>query len=164
MKDPKDIIKDIVIFSRLSDNDIKIISNILREVRFKEGETIIEEDEEGNTMYIILEGEVEISKTLSLGNQDKMDKILTRLTPENHEVIGEMALIAREKRSASVTALSDCVLYEIKRDDLNRIIEENPCLGIKILYGLCELLSKRLKKAGDDIIKLSTALAIALSG
>ncbi|HDI78261.1 MAG TPA: cyclic nucleotide-binding domain-containing protein [Desulfobacteraceae bacterium] len=164
MKDPKDIIKDIVIFSRLSDNDIKIISNILREVRFKEGETIIEEDEEGNTMYIILEGEVEISKTLSLGNQDKMDKILTRLTPESHEVIGEMALIAREKRSASVTALSDCVLYEIKRDDLNRIIEENPCLGIKILYGLCELLSKRLKKAGDDIIKLSTALAIALSG
>ena len=164
MKDPKDIIKDIVIFSRLSDNDIKIISNILREVRFKEGETIIEEDEEGNTMYIILEGEVEISKTLSLGNQDKMDKILTRLTPENHEVIGEMALIAREKRSASVTALSDCVLYEIKRDDLNRIIEENPCLGIKILYGLCELLSKRLKRAGDDIIKLSTALAIALSG
>jgi len=164
MKDPKDIIKDIVIFSRLSDNDIKIISNILREVRFKEGETIIEEDEEGNTMYIILEGEVEISKTLSLGNQDKMDKILTRLTPESHEVIGEMALIAREKRSASVTALSDCVLYEIKRDDLNRIIEENPCLGIKILYGLCELLSKRLKRAGDDIIKLSTALAIALSG
>ena len=115
-------------------------------------------------MYIIAEGEVEISKTLSLGNQDKMDKILTRLTPESHEVMGEMALIAREKRSASVTALTDCVLYEIKRDDLNRIIEENPLLGVKILYGLCELLSKRLKRAGDDIIKLSTALAIALNG
>lgn len=164
MKDPKDIIKDTVIFSRLSDKDIEIIWNILREVRFKEGETIIKENQEGDTMYIIAEGEVEISKILSLGNQDKMDKILTRLTPESHEVMGEMALIAREKRSASVTAITDCVLYEIKRDDLNRIIEENPVLGVKILYGLCELLSKRLKRAGDDIIKLSTALAIALSG
>jgi len=164
MKDPKDIIKDTVIFNRLSDKDIEIIWNILREVRFKEGETIIKENQEGDTMYIIAEGEVEISKILSLGNQDKMDKILTRLTPESHEVMGEMALIAREKRSASVTAITDCVLYEIKRDDLNRIIEENPVLGVKILYGLCELLSKRLKRAGDDIIKLSTALAIALSG
>ena len=106
------------------------VLNITREKRFREGETIMQEGEEGDTMYIVVQGEVEISKSLTMkfGDDDfrKAEKVLTRFGPEDHAIFGEMALIGEDNRSASIMAKTECTLIEIRRDDFIRLINGNP--------------------------------------
>jgi CRP-like cAMP-binding protein len=59
--------------------------------------------------------------------------------------------------------LTDCSLLEIGKADFLRLAEENPHLGYKITRRVAELLCSRLRKAGEDTVKLTTALSIALS-
>ena len=73
-----------------------------------------------------------------------------------------MALIAREKRSASIAALTDCVLLEINRDDFLMLVENSPRLGSKILMSISELLISRFRRVSQDVIRLTTALSVAL--
>jgi CRP-like cAMP-binding protein len=74
-----------------------------------------------------------------------------------------MALISQEKRSASIMARTDCRLLEIKRDDFLNLIEEKHRLGVRVLMKLMEFLVTRLRQSNRDIIRLTTALSIALS-
>ncbi|MBN2059956.1 MAG: cyclic nucleotide-binding domain-containing protein [Deltaproteobacteria bacterium] len=163
----KDAIKESVIFKGLQDDELDEIFQIMREKRFLKGETIMKEGDQGDTMYIVLEGEVGVSKSLTMkfGDDDyrETEKILTRFKPEDHVVFGEMALIAQDRRSATINASSDCVFLEINRNDFVRLIEKRPNLGIKILLNISQLLVKRLRQSSQDVMRLTTALSIALS-
>lgn len=165
--DTKEAARNSFIFTSLQDDELDEILNITREKRFREGEAIMQEGDEGDTMYMVVEGEVGISKTLTMkfGDDDfrKTEKVLTRFRPEDHVVIGEMALICQDNRSATVQANTDCVLLEISREDFVRLVESRPGLGVKILLKLSELLVGRIRHANEDVIRLTTALSIALS-
>jgi len=107
-------------------------------------------------MYIMEEGMVEVSKTLVLvKGQEKAkdrDKVLTKLSAENHAIFGEVALFEQGKRTATVVALTDCLLLEISRADFLRLAEENPRVGYKITRNIARLLCSRLRKADEDTI------------
>jgi len=160
-------VKNSLIFSSLDDGEIAEVLNITREKNFSEGDAIMHEGEEGDTMYIVVDGEVEISKSLTMkfGDHDfrMAEKVLRRFRPEDHVIFGEIALIGQDNRSASIVARTDCILLEIKRDDFIGLIEGKPELGVKILMKLSELLVNRLRQSSQDIIRLTTALSIALS-
>ena len=125
------------------------------------------EGEQGDTMYLVIEGEVEVSKALTMkfGEDDfrETEKVLTRCRPEDQVVFGEMAMIAPDTRSATVGAVTDCLLLEIKREDFLTMANEVPGLGVKILLKISELLISRLRQASQDVMRLTTALSIALS-
>lgn len=160
-------IRNTAIFSDLKEKELELIKNIVKEVKFNEGETIMQEGEIGDTMYIMVKGEVEVSKNLTMkfGEEEykSTEKILSRLSSNDHAVFGEMALIGKETRSASIIARSECILLEIKRDNFINLVISNPDTGVKILLRLCELLTTRLRKSDQDVIRLTTALSIALS-
>lgn len=75
-----------------------------------------------------------------------------------------MALIENDVRSATVIALTECKLLELKKDRFHELITKNPQMGIKILFRLSQMLSQRLRKTGEEVVKLTTALAISLEG
>jgi CRP-like cAMP-binding protein len=160
-------LNDISVFSTLNEQELEQVANITREKRFRNGEVIMKEGDEGDTMYLILEGVVEVSKVLTMkfGEDDyrETDKVLTRFKPEDYVVLGEMALITQETRSATILAVGDCVLVEINRNDFLRIVESSPRIGAKVLYKISELLIARLRQVSQDVIRLTTALSIALS-
>jgi len=160
-------IKSSNLFNTLSDEEIKKILDITTEKRFLKGDVIMQEDEAGDTMYIIVGGEVEVSKSLTMkfGEDDfrQKEKVLTRFGPEDHAVFGEMAIIGQYNRSASITARTDCLLLQITRDDFLRLIEADPAMGVKILMKISESLITRLREASQNVIRLTTALSIALS-
>ena len=140
---------------------------ITTEKRFQKDDVIMQEGEKGDTLYMVVEGEVGVSKSLTMkfGDDDyrETEKVLTRFKAEDHVVFGEMALIGQDNRSASILARTDCILLEIKRDDFLRLVEGKPKLGVKILLKLSELLISRLRHSSQDIMRLTTALSIALS-
>ena len=164
---PLEIIKETFIFNNLDEQEAVDILKITKEKKFPKGETIMQEGEEGDSMYIVADGDVEVSKTLTMkageGNFIKEEKILKRFKAEDIVVFGEIAVIDRENRSASVVTATNCVLLEIKREDLLDLIENRPQMGIKILKRIAELLASRLRQVSQDVIRLTTALSIALS-
>jgi CRP-like cAMP-binding protein len=160
-------LKKIPILRDLDEEELGQFLKIARRVRFPKGQSIITEGQTGETLYIMEEGMVEISKTLVMGkgqeNSRDRDKVLTKLSAEDHAIFGEVALFEQSKRTATVVALSDCLLLEISKSDFLRLAEENPRVGYKISRNIAQLLCSRLRKADEDTIKLTTALSIALS-
>jgi len=160
-------LKKIPILRDLDDEELRQFLKIARRTRFPKRQPIITEGQTGETMYIIEEGMVEISKTLvkvpgQEGSKDR-DKVLTKLSAEDHAIFGEVALFEQSKRTATVAALTDCLLLEISKADFLKLAEENPRIGYKITRNVAQLLCSRLRKADEDTIKLTTALSMALS-
>jgi len=160
-------LKKIPILRDLDEEELGLFLKIARRVRFPKGQSIITEGQTGETLYIMEEGMVEISKTLVMGkgqeNSRDRDKVLTKLSAEDRAIFGEVALFEQSKRTATVVALTDCLLLEISKSDFLRLAEENPRVGYKISRNIAQLLCSRLRKADEDTIKLTTALSIALS-
>jgi CRP/FNR family cyclic AMP-dependent transcriptional regulator len=167
MGDIRETVRKASIFKNLEEEEITEVLNITTEKRVHQKDLIMQEGDEGSTMYMLLEGEVEVSKALTMkfAGEDirKAEKVLSTLKAQDHVMLGEMALIAKEKRSASILAKTDCVLLEIRRDDFMRLIETKPVLGVKVLLDLAELLAARLRHSDENVIRLTTALSIALS-
>ena len=166
MEDEK-LLKAIPILRDLDEEELRQVLKIARPVQFPRGKVILKEGETGETLYIIAEGAVEVSKTLVMmrGREDLQDrdKVLTKLSAEDHAIFGEVALFEKSKRTATVLALTDCRMLEISKPDFLRLAEENPRIGYKITRNIVQLLCSRLRKTDEDTIKLTTALSIALS-
>jgi CRP-like cAMP-binding protein len=154
-------------FRDLAEDEITAIIRIMAPKKFPSGAVIMREGDQGDTLYMMAAGRVEVNKTLTMkfGQDDyrETEKTLTILSADTHAVFGEMALITEDQRSATITALSDCMLYEISRADFLRLAADRPSLGFKVTLRIAALLSHRLKKSGEDVVRLTTALSIALS-
>ena len=87
---------------------------------FKKGEDIIKEGDLGDCAYIIEHGSVEVSKVTPQGEKQVLG-VLGR-----SEIFGEMGLIDGLPRSATVTALEDCVMSVCSQETFNNLADHNP--------------------------------------
>jgi CRP-like cAMP-binding protein len=165
--DEEKFLKATSILKDLSAEELRQFLQIAHPVQFPRGTAILREGEAGDTMYFLKEGTVEVSKTMVMrpagAEHSSRDKILSKISAEDHAIFGEVALFEQNKRTATVVALTDCSLLQIGKADFLRLAEENPRLGYKITRRVAELLCSRLRKSGEDTVKLTTALSIALS-
>ena len=104
-------------------------------INFKKGEDIIEEGALGDCAYIIEEGSVEVSKLSPHGEK----QVLAVL--EKSEIFGEMGLIDGLPRSATVTALDDCVVSVFSKETFNSLADHNP----EALIPIFKVLTRRLR-------------------
>lgn len=161
------ILRETALFKDLMPEEIRKVMIFARRVSFRADDVIMREGDFGDTLYIILEGTVEVVKRLTLIELDddsgiEKNKVFTRLSAEQHAVFGEIALLEDMKRTATIKAITDCTFYELKKDDFLRMAAEDYHLGYRILLNLSRIVSTRLRKADEDTIKLTTALSIIL--
>ncbi len=161
-----DFYKKIFIFQDLEQEELQRILNLAKPCFFPEGSIILQEKDSGDSMYVMCEGEVEITKslTMTLAQDLPREKRMIRLRAQDGVIFGEMALLENDTRTATVTAMTDCRLLELNRDVFLGFIREHSVTGVKILLRLSQLLSGYLRKTNQDVVKLTTALAIALGG
>jgi CRP-like cAMP-binding protein len=105
-------------------------------VEFPAGSVIMTEGEEGHLMYVVVKGEV----TISLKN-----KVLAIAAPG--EIVGEMALINADIRSASVTANTDCLLAPIDQGSFESLLRYVPDFSMHVM----NTLANRLQNAFEMI-------------
>jgi CRP-like cAMP-binding protein len=122
----------------------------LRSVRA--GETIIREGEEGDTLFVIAEGRVRTEKRTPSG-----DSWTVRFY-EKGGVFGEVSLLDRVRRSATVVAETDGTLLLIGRDRFVAFGDRHPAAGLAVTRRLAERLASRLRRATDDVVTLFSAL------
>ncbi len=93
--------------------------------KFSAGDLIMEQGTIGDCAYIIEEGAVEIFISYPGSREQKLT------TRGAGSIIGEMALIDRKSRTASVRAISDCLLIKITEDDFSRRVKTfDPIMGM----------------------------------
>jgi CRP-like cAMP-binding protein len=123
-------LKSIDLFSQIPGEDLSQIALITDEVQFEEGDEIFREGDPGDTLYFVIDGRVRIHT----GSEE-----ITVLG--ERQVVGEMALLDGEPRSASASALSNVTLLKIHRDDFHEILAEKA----EIAQGVIKVLTRRLR-------------------
>ncbi len=158
--------RKISLLQDLNGDDLNRLIELTRSREVGAGEIIVREGELGDSMFIMCEGEVEITKrlTLVLDEEVPKERVMIRLKAENGVSFGEMALLENDSRTATVTALTDCRILELSRQNFLDFIEQHPQTGCKMLFRLAQLLSQHLRKTDQNVVKLTTALAVALGG
>ncbi|KLO21724.1 MULTISPECIES: cyclic nucleotide-binding domain-containing protein [unclassified Marinitoga] len=163
----EEFLKNISLFKELTDEQLNEISKILKPINFKTGEIIISEGEKGDTMYIFKKGKVQITHqlTLKIGSHhwEESEKSMAILDDKKISFFGEMSLVTGSPRSATIKAISECELYEISKKDFENLAEKRPDIGYKIMKEIASTLSCRIENLNENILKLTTALSIALS-
>ena len=166
MKDTA-ILKKVPIFNSLNDRELERLSKIFKEVSFPTGAEIIREGETGEQMFILKEGTVDISKTLTLKVSRRefgqKEKTFIRLSAENGAFFGEMGMLEENFRSATVSAVTNCKLFTVEKVDFINFCEKEPSIGFRVVTNIARIISSRLRKTNEDVLKLTTALSLALS-
>ena len=139
------LIKKSAIFADLEDNELERVAEICNEQQFKFGKTIFKEDEPGNRLFIIAEGEVRISRNVP-GSGEEALAVLT-----SGACFGEMAVIDRSARSTDAIANTDCTLLTITRSDFEMLLDFDRDLGYKVLWSTVRLLCSRLRVTNDNL-------------
>lgn len=115
---------------------LEVFKNSEDLLEFPAGAVVLEEGQEGSTMYVVMKGEVAISLK---------DRILATAGPG--EIVGEMALINKEMRSATVKATTDCVLAMIDQSSFDSLLRHVPEFTLHVM----NVLAGRLKTAYEMI-------------
>lgn len=121
---------------------------------FNEGDLIIREGDEGDMLYILYEGTVQVRRKTP--SEDEF--AVVNLTKEQNVFFGEVALIDHDKRSASVMALTDCKTLTLTNEDFINLCEKDTYFGYKVLYRIAKRLTASLRRSTSDTLAIYQAL------
>ena len=132
---------------RLSRMEINFLTTLSQERRLAPGELLFREGDEGQEMYVVLEGRVMIYKFIPGAGEEALAFL------ERGDYFGEMALIDREPRSAWARADDGgAVVLAIPEEVLSGILDITKVSSLPLLKILCSLVAKRLRELDDKLI------------
>ena len=141
----EEFLKDVNIFSHLSDEKIDEIKKYFTLREYPKGSMIILEEEYGDVVFLVKTGTVKITRV-----NDEGKEVILSLMGEN-DMVGEMSVIDGESRSANVLAQENCELYAIRSEDFLSLLKEN----FEISFSLMGELANRIRKSDQHIEALS---------
>jgi len=123
---------------------------------YRKQDIVLEEGDEGQDVYFILQGEVQVRSRVIGG--DKLSAGLARLG--ENDFFGELAMFDGERRSAEVVALTDCEIVRIDGPSLIRFMDQNPEKGYFVLREIFMNLVRHLRQ---NNIRTKTVLQLYLN-
>jgi CRP-like cAMP-binding protein len=146
----KDLIYEIKdelkIFHLLNNEDLDQIIPFFEIVDCPKGNTLFIEGDPGDFVGFITSGKLEVKKQTEFKGRQIILALLSK-----GSLVGELSMVDEQPRSATVSAVVDSQLVVLRRKALDSIMQTYPYIGIKILKGLNEILSTRLRKAVDRL-------------
>jgi CRP-like cAMP-binding protein len=130
-------LKKMSLFVELTRREMKIVDGFMHERHYLKEEVIFDEGEEGQAIYIILEGKVLIC------HQGQADKPIATL--ESGNFFGELALLDDAPRAAQARAAQDCTLVVLFRGDFMNLMLSHALIASKIALQLARHLGARLR-------------------
>jgi CRP-like cAMP-binding protein len=131
------------LFSDVETEELVPIAHIAEEITISAGERFITQGDIGDCLYIIVDGEASI---LLAGAGE-----LARRGPKS--VIGEMAVISRNPRSAHCIALTDITALKVTHDDFWELMDQYP----RLARGTIQVLARRLDEAVANLRRVASA-------
>ena len=154
------------IFNSLEDKELKTVIDSFEEKRYKAGQNVITQGEEGDVLYLVDSGELDCEKVFKAGDPPTYLK-----TYKPGESFGELALLYNAPRAATIRAKTDSTLWALDRECFNNIVKdaamkkrekyENTLKKVEILKSIdpyelgqiCDALKSETFNKGDYIIR-----------
>jgi len=125
------ILRSVALFSGVPSQFLVDIAEALGEVEIEQGETVIREGDMGDKLYVIVHGSFEITR----GGR-------AIATLGARQVFGELAVLDPEPRAATVTALTDGLLFSLDHEQLDDLMAGS----IEIAHGFIRMLCRRVRE------------------
>jgi len=135
---------DSPLFNNMSAADIQKLQPLFDLKTVPEGKTIFIENMPGESLYLIKQGTVKISRMLAEGDE----QVLIVLGPD--DFFGEMAVLDGGKRSATARIAEDAVLYGLSRKNFELLTEKDPKLGLVLTMNIVRIFSARVRNSQKD--------------
>jgi len=126
-----ELLKTIPLFESLENDDLSALAHKLREVNVASGQAVFAQGDEGDAMYLIEDGAVDI-----VAGSGKQKVILTALSKRQY--FGELSLLDGAPRSATAVANRDTHLLALERDDFVEFIKKRPDAALSIMHEVGE--------------------------
>ena len=131
-----------MLFHELSSGEVANILDKFKEKHYPAGSILFQANASGDKVFIIEKGTIRISRVTSFGEETTLDIL-------NHgEVVGELASLDGQSRSARVSCVEDSILLSIERSEFEKLLLSNH----KVAFNLLNELSARIRKADDNIV------------
>ncbi len=138
---------DILREQGLSASELRLLAKYSREQSFRTDAMIFAEGEPGDSLYIVVDGAVRISRMVP-GMGEECLLILSR-----GEVFGELALIDDRPRSADARAHGGpCTVFAVSKSLLEEVLSMDPDAAVQFLNLLCRLLCRRLRAMNERLV------------
>lgn len=136
-------LRAIPMFADMSEDDLTTFAEMVQLRRFPKGAFIVNQNEMGSAMYLLVSGRVKVS----LASPDGKELALNYLEAPAH--FGEMSLVDAEPRSADVIAVTDVELFSLDAKDLSAAIQINPRLALSLIATLSRRLRHTIARLED---------------
>lgn len=130
-------IRQLGLFSTLRPKELRVIDKLLYERRYLKGEVVFDEGDEGQALYVIMSGRVQICKQI-----DSVASVVAELPAG--VMFGELALLDGAPRTAQVRAAEDCVLAALSRADFVSLLDTHAAIASKIALQFARDLGQKL--------------------
>jgi CRP-like cAMP-binding protein len=148
------LIGNVSLFSGLSERDLDALIAVARNHRLAAREQLFHKGDEGTQVYFVIQGRLK-----ALTTSDEGDDVVFSIIGEG-EVFGEVALLGRPQRTATVIAITPCELLVIDRRDFLQFLRSHPEASIELLAVLAERL-KRVSELVEDTLFLNLPVRLA---
>ena len=138
-------INQVPLFSGLDEAQQVSLQQKMGQTTLRRGETLFDEGDLGDRLYIVTEGKVKLGHT----SNDGRESLLAVLGPG--EILGELTLFDPGPRSTTATAVSPATLLHLQHTDLMEIVEANPTLAKHMLRALAQRL-RRTNESLSDLV------------
>ena len=126
-----ELLKRVPLFAGCSKSELRELALVADEIDLREGRTLVREGQSGREFFVLIEGTVRVSRK---------GRKLTDLGPGDW--FGEIALLTKTSRTATVTATSPLRVLVITDRSFRHVVESMPSIGIKVLESVGERLAK----------------------
>lgn len=126
----------IPLFSACSKKQLAHLRSLLTEIVVPAGKVLVREGSTGYECFIIVSGHTEVTI---------QDELITRFGPGDY--FGELSLLDKQPRSASVTAVTECSVVVLSQKEFTQALEETPGLAIKIMANLATRLRETNRRS-----------------
>ena len=136
-----EILRKIPLFANIESAKLKLMCFASERITFREGQSLCQQGDIGDSAYIIIEGTADV--------------IVTRDTPlvvaevSKNDIVGEIAILVDIPRTATVTATSELTALKITKDLFFRMITDFPEMGVEIM----RVLAQRLEQTTAQLLK-----------
>lgn len=132
------MLKNVVLFKDLSTRDLTMIDSLFHERRYIAGEIIFDEGEEGQGLFVLLEGSVKISRALS--------PVDSHINLGPGSFFGEVALLDESVRTAQARAVEDSFVVALFRAEFYSLLKTHSAIASRISFELARVLASRLRQ------------------
>jgi CRP/FNR family transcriptional regulator, cyclic AMP receptor protein len=149
----KMIISETELFRGINYKEMEVIATICCEEGYIEGTVLFQQDEDASCLYILEEG------TVNLIIQN--GAILVYKLEEPGEVFGWSSMVENGKYTASGICFTDVKAIKIEKDRLDKVFNNHPDVGLKVLRRLGGVFSKRVSTAYKHLLMTQKSYSIA---